>query len=277
MKKIKYVVLSVAIMFAESNIAQVKKLDEIRIDAKSDAIKKMIERHNSIVAGLTGLATMQQLLFFTPIFIAGFNKFFDRSVCMCGSEPLVQPVHVPFFSAMANGFKDTFCTVNGWQNLLKFCVGEAATHFVLQKVDTHFRHPDTLRWYVHTHVPYVRVLKIMKNITLKLQEHDLDERDKDHYCSLLYACCDRLSGYGEDICAYIVYKSSDLEGRTAEMAEQMARYLLNYQNESLEAIGVELDKHEPDYQIINQLIAIYETEIRSHRDMFAVIEGELQQ
>ena len=276
MQKIKYVLLTIAIVFAESSIAQVKRLDSERIDVKSVTIKKMIERHNSIVAGLTALATMQQILFFTPMLIAGFNKFFDRPVCTCGYEPLVPSVHVPFFSAMANGFKDTFCTVDGWQNLLKFCAGEAATHFILQKIDTTFRHPDTLRWYIYAHVPYVRAIKTIKSLTVKLQANDLNAQERDHCHSMLYACCDRLSGYGEDICAYMVYKSTDLEGRTAEMAERMARYLLNSQNETLGAIGNELDKQEPDYQIIKQLIIVYESEMRSHRDMFAVIEGELQ-
>ena len=276
MQKIKYFLLGVVIVFAESSIAQVKKLDAEQINAKSIIIKKMIDRHNSIVAGLTALATMQQLLFFTPMFISGFNKFFDSPVCVCGSVPLVPPVHVPFFSAMANGVKDTFCTVDGWKNLLQFCAGEAATHFILQKIDTVFRHPDTLRWYVYAHVPYVRAIKTIKNITIRLQEDDFNAQSRDHYHSILYVCCDRLAGYGEDVCAYMVYKGSDLEGRTALMAERMARYLLNYHNEILGAICDELDKPEPNYQIINHSIGLYESEMRSHRDMFAVIEGELQ-
>lgn len=276
MQKIKCALLSVAILFVGGSNAQVRRLDAARIDEKSHAIKKMIERHNSIVGGLTALATMQQLLFFMPMFIAGFNKVFDRPTCLCGSESSVVPVHVPFFSAMATGFKDTFCTADGWQNLLKFCAGEAATHFILQKIDTEFRHPDTLRWYVYAHVPYVRVIKTIKNLTIKLQEDDLDVQERKHYYFMLYGCCDRLSGYGEDMCAYMVYKSSDLEGRTALMAERMARYIMNYQNEFLGSIDAELERDVPDYHVIRNLITGYEAEMRSHRDMFAVIEGELQ-
>lgn len=277
MKKIKYSLLSGAILFFSAGIAQVKKLDAAQITIKSSAIKKMIERHNNIVTGLSALAVVQQVLFFTPMFLANFNKLFDRPVCDCGSKSVEKLHHLPVFSALANGMKDLFCTSSGWQYLLTFCAGEAATHFILQKVDTAFHHPDTLRWYIYAHVPYVRAINTIKNVTIELQASDLDAQARDHYYALLYAYCDRLSGYGEDMCAYMVYKSSELEGRTAEMAERMADYLLNYHNKALGAIGDELDKQTPDYQKVNQLITLYESEIRSYRDMFAVIEGELKQ
>jgi hypothetical protein len=276
MKKIKYVVLAVAIVFGESSIAQVKQLYAARIEAKSIAIKKMIERHNSIADGLVAFAVLYQVALFAPVFTAGFNNFFDKPACICKPQALVKPVYLPFFTALSNGFKDLFFTSNGLQELLKMSVSNITANFILGKVIPVFRHSDTLRWYVHAHVPYVRAIQTIKSLTVKLQVNDLNAQDRDHYHSVLYACCDRLSGYGEDVCAYMVYKSSELEGRAAEMAERMARYLLNSQNEALGSIGNELDKQTPDYQIVKQLITVYESEMRSHRDMFAVIEGELQ-
>lgn len=294
MQKIKYVFLSVAIMFTESSIAQVKRLDAERIEAKSITIKKMIERHEQIVLGLTALAGMQQLCISLPALsnLCGFS--FGKSAYDNSQRRFLwyhNTVNAPFFdlmqesikleepsfaSALSQGFKKTFFTADGWKNICAFAFSSAATSFILQKVDTKFRHPDTLRWYVYAHVPYVKAIKTIKNLTVDLQAHDLTAQERDYYYFMLYTCCDQLSGYGEDMCAYMVYKSSELEGRAAEMAEKMARYLLNYQNEALGAIGDELDKQTPDYQIIKQLIAVYESEMRSHRDMFAVIEGELQ-
>lgn len=250
--------------------ATIKKLDSAVIDCKAIAIQKMIERHELIVQGLTACAFLQQL----PIIIEGVGSLFNYSMVKKEAKEIANAEKISFFGAMSQGFQNAFFTKEGWERSWPIIAGWAATTFIMQSVQEKFQHPDTLRWYIRSHVPYGKSIVVMKKVITHLQDTHLSDQDRAFKHIMCSGLLEQLANYGEDICAYIQYKASRLEGRRKINAEKCSRYLIHYHNDLLERIDTLLHGDISGYSSIIDLLDVYSSELMHYRQLFSTLEGE---
>jgi len=278
MKIANYLGLSALIFFGSVFPANNRRLDHKNVITKSVVIKQMITHHNYAANALMVLGSLQAASVFLPMFMSAVNVFIGKpynasaNTIDVGSED--KPERVAFFAALSSATKDIFYTKEGWKVVVFPFIGQAVCSFLLQKINEEFFHPNTLRWYIFSKVPYVQTIRIIKKLAKQLEVQAIDEHTMRHYHDSLVSACYQLVGYGEDICAYMLYKSGELEGEEKLAAERVARYFFNYNNDILGKIFDQLDVENPKYHMINDLIATYEAELKFQLKHFTSIEGE---
>jgi hypothetical protein len=173
--------------------------------------------------------------------------------------------------------KNLFTTPQGWWTLgqcgLYYGSCLAALYVTLRMPDD-FVHPDTLRWYVHTHTPYEATTQLMKEAIIHLRDKAPEQIKIDYHKQLLKDSFDRLVRYGEGICAYMTYKTKQLDEHERLVAERAARYFFVYYNAWLANVAAQYALDVPDYDALEKLITTYETEMGSQLCHFYAIEGE---
>ncbi len=247
-------------------------------------IKKMMNRHYAAKVGLTALFCVHQLTYLLPALKDCADYFFgDENTIK--TQPAIQQqippkVEIGFFAGIIKDTQELFGTTQGWKR-----IGSAGFNFtgmigsiiVSQKIAELISHPDTLRWYIHAHVPYAQTLALIETLSQKLDSADEYSPEKRaFYKSSLYLSCKQLVFYGQDVCAYMTYKGQDMPGAQKMHAERACRYLLNYQNEVFNELFTELAKENPEYGRVEALMQQYRSELKQQRVVFASIEGETQ-
>jgi len=265
--------LASSLLFCDERMLSSEKIVE-----KSVAIKQMMKRHTYAANMLIVLGSIQALSVFVPMLIGVVKALTSQSPKKSTIDtPMldeIKPERVPFFTALSSTTKDIFYTKEGWKTFIWPFIGQMTTSFMLQKIDKAFFHPDSLKWYISVNAPYVRTVALMNDLIKKLTMNSGNESAVRHYHDSLVFGALQLVGYGEDICAYMVYKSGELEGSEKEAAERISRYLFNYQNEILGAIFTQLDKASPDYNAISKLMATYNEGVKFQLKLFNGITSD---
>lgn len=272
-----YRVLSAILFSSGLVISDMRKLNQEAIDAKTVTIEKMVQQHRYAVFGLTALAFAQQIPTLVPALLSMFNLIKNIDFNAKNEEKIEDKTkleQVGFLRALSRGMGYAFLTGEGWGIMLRFVASGVASHFIVQKIEQQFYHPDSLGWYINTQVPYIKTLIGIKDIVKKMESGVIDLRAKQHNYDILCALCEQLIVQAEDVCAYIAYKTNLLEGNQKVMAERTGRYLLNYYNEAFAQIGIALGRAEVDYNEIKRILALYQSELKYQRKIFSAIELE---
>ncbi len=263
------------------------QLNQVLICKKAVAIQKMINRHQFIVSGLMTLGSLQAL----AVGISFFSDYFgEHSNVDNGGVKATEKMEVSstqqeqkkgFFASLAHNTKDLFCTSNGWYRIGLVCLnigGQIGSTLILQKVLDELYHPDTLRWYIHAHVPYEKITHTIESLAQKLMVPDTyNEEQITHYRQAITLFSQQLVGCGEDLCAYMTYKSAQLPECQNILAEKSARYLLHYQNDLFKKLFAELEQAYPRYDAIVNMMRAYRVELKYQRKLFSSIEAETKQ
>jgi hypothetical protein len=134
-------------------------------------------------------------------------------------------------------------------------------------------YPDTLRWYVHTHVPYKMIIKGMKD---GLVDPSLDSLDIAYNKQKLHDSCFLLACYGESMCAYMTYKTKKLDAQVQPIAELAKNRFLGFYNDWLRRMMSQLDQEIINNDEVIKLIQLYEKELTYRLRHFAILEGETE-
>jgi hypothetical protein len=283
MKKISYIFIIALLIGSNGIFSKGTQLDEKAIEQKVLLIEKMIARHNYAVAGLTAIGYIQQLSYWLPAIIEGIDYISGESSSRGAlqQESVVENKEkIGFFSGIAQGTKDLLFTSDGWKRMGSvglYFTGQIGAFFLFQKISEMVYHPDTLRWYIYAKVPYPKTIAFIKELSKKLSEGIDNPEELQHYQFLMNESCKQLVGYGEDMCAYMTYKSTGLSQHQQMLAERTARYLFNYQNDVFKKIFIELRKEKPLYGYIMAILQSYSDELKYQRKLFSSIEGETQE
>jgi hypothetical protein len=222
-----------------------------------------------------------------PLFVPRVDAQPLKPLCEVCKELAKSPAEkIPFTTTMWSGLndfghntKDLFTTPQGWLTIggWGFYYGSclAAVYVALHMPD-HFIHPDTLRWYCHTYAPYESTTQLMKETIVTLQDQSLDAAAMRNNKQTLTDSLDRLVRYGESICAYMAYKTKQLDEYESPVAERAARGLFKFYNAWLMTISAQCNRDNPDYDEINRLITAYEMVMATQLKHFYAIEGETE-
>lgn len=256
------------------SITEVGRLNKKMISQHAHAIAKKITMDRYKVVALMCLGTGMQLL--------ALQKFLNKSQDV---SLLTKPKQDrgPFLEELLSGIhksvdrlKYIFFTGGGLWNMTTFVaktVGELGLYVFSQKMIASFMHPDTLYWYVTSCVPCIKTVAVMKEATKQLTTGTAHEIQKNYYPQLIVDGCNQLVYYGEHICAYMCYKSTQLPELQKSMALREASYMFDYHNRWLKNMNGELSSEQPDYAKILELIDSYQTEIKRHLHYFEAIEA----
>jgi len=307
MKKIYVSMIILSFIAAQNHATSNKMLIDDVVIAKSRAIETMITRHNYMVNALAVMGYAHNLALLMPGIMGGLKYFFnDEEAALDGESyhPLVKKAinqfdilakkFVPYtpvekktlaenvvqgMKNIGNDAYNLFFTSGGWLTIGKKGLtlgGYLGGFFILQRIAEQVQHPDTLRWYISTKAPYMQTTEMIKTLAKKLSTPVEDEKKRQFYHDSLVSACYQLVKYGEDICAYTLYKSMQLEDAEKESAERISRYIFNYNNDVFASLFNEVDKKECDYGVITHIIINYEQEMKFQRNMFSVVEGEIK-
>jgi len=283
---------------AQNHATSNKMLIDDVVIAKSRAIETMITRHNYMVNALAVMGYAHNLALLMPGIMGGVKYFFGDDVTAQAGVALPQDalrdvpklpapvVKKSFTENIAQGMRklgsdayNEFFTQEGWLDIGKKGLtlgGYLGGFFILQRIAEQVQHPDTLRWYISAKAPYMQTTEMIKTLAKKLSASVEDEKKRQFYHDSLVSACYQLVKYGEDICAYTLYKSMQLEDAEKESAERISRYIFNYNNDVFASLFNEVDKKECDYGVITHIIINYEQEMKFQRNMFSVVEGEIK-
>jgi hypothetical protein len=184
-----------------------------------------------------------------------------------------QPKRVSFIEASKAAFNNLFYTQEGWVSMVNAGISLGGS-MVISKVCDKFIHPDTLRWYVHSHAPYAVTIQMMKDQLVLLQNESCGAQqiaDSKKFLHLLY---DRLVHQGESMCAYMAYKVQRLDDEEKALAKRAANSMFVAQNNWLQRISDQLLSDTINYHIIDALLVAYEADVAYQLNHFSVIEGE---
>ncbi len=138
--------------------------------------------------------------------------------------------------------------------------------FVMEGVYGKLNYPNTLRWYICSHVPYTATLKVVREM--------LTSDQSDYNKQLLQEACNRLVLDGEKICGYMTYKTKQLDIEEQQIAERTTRHFVTYYNEFLQRLSDQLVSDVVDYNIIDTMLTSFETDVKRQLKLFFYLEGE---
>ena len=281
---------TLAILFLSSHALHTSNYMQEKVIAhKAVLIKKMITKHDYAVSGLMALGYLQQLSYWLPTLSAGAHYFFGEPnstdtiapICVCASQQREKVEELGIFAGIAKDFKELFGTVDGWKRIGGgglHIVGYIGAFFLFQKISDSVYHPDTLRWYIKAQIPYENTTIMIEDVAQRLMAVDHnDQKRMQYYQFVLCNLCKQLVGYGEDICAYMVYKSNNVLENQKMFAEGVSRYLFNYQNDIFATIFNELAQDTPQYSNIINIMKAYRGEMAYQRKLFSSIESETKE
>jgi hypothetical protein len=145
---------------------------------------------------------------------------------------------------------------------------------VMQGVYTKLNYPNTFRWYICSHVPYIKTIEYIKTTIATLQDQSLTPEQTNYNKQLLQEACNRFVCDGEKLCGYMTYKTQLLEIEEQQIAERTTRYFCTYYNEFLQRMSDQLACEVVDYTILDTMLASFETDIKRQLKLFFYLEGE---
>lgn len=145
---------------------------------------------------------------------------------------------------------------------------------VMQGVYTKLNYPNTFRWYICSHVPYIKTIEYIKTTIATLQDQSLTLEQINYNKQLLQEACNRFVCDGEKLCGYMIYKTQLLDIEEQQIAERTARYFCNYYNEFLQRMSDQLACEVVDYTILDTMLTSFETDIKRQFKLFFYLEGE---
>ena len=138
--------------------------------------------------------------------------------------------------------------------------------FVMEGVYGKLNYPNTLRWYICSHVPYTATLKVVREM--------LASDQSDYNTLLLQEACNRLVLDGEKICGYMTYKTKQLDIEEQQIAERTTRHFFTYYNEFLQRLSDQLACNVVDYNTIDTMLTSFEADVKRQLKLFFYLEGE---
>jgi Na+-transporting methylmalonyl-CoA/oxaloacetate decarboxylase gamma subunit len=251
---------------------EIRFLDQKKINQHAQEIEKKVARDYYLRMALVGMVAAR-------IAYAGFvwlNTPHEEKNLITPEKPTVDP-NITYWQWMCDV---TTSWVNwgshlvskesiqhGLVNFGKFAITttfQTSMGFVMEGVYGKLNYPNTLRWYICSHVPYTATIKMMKEM---LQEEHCDKQ-------LVQELCNRLGADGEKLCGYMVYKTKQLEIEEQQIAERTTRYFFTHYNEFLKRLSDQLASDTVDYNSLDSMLTSFETDIKRQFKLFFFIEGE---
>ena len=279
-------VLLLPIIFTALTVSAepVRLLQQVDVNKKIVEIEKRVIRDKRAVLAVNLLEQFSNITLFvsymTPLFSDPLPSV--ASSCEACKEKAKAPVEedtstkgfLSGLTSFGHNTKNLLTSSQYWKTIGLFCLSQSISNFIVSRIADDIVHPDTLRWYVSAHAPYKATTSIMREVIIQLHEESLEVPHKAHNKQILHDSLNRLARYGESMCAYMTYKTKQLEEYEKPVAHRATCYLFKYCNDWLAEISVLCESNEPDYDQIKQLITTYEAEIAAQLRHFYAIEGE---
>ncbi len=247
----KILLLVIAISPLYNSAHELLSLQQSAINKKAVVIEKRMARDRYATYGLNTL----RFAYYIYPWIVLFQKGVEFSKKDASEK-------IPMWQAIKASFNHLFWTQEGWTGIAQAGIGVAGS-VIASRICDRFIHPDTLRWYVHSHAPYMMTISIMKK-----QQESIDSK------KFLHLLHNRLVRQAEAMCAYEIYKCKHLDDEEKEIAQRAVRTLFTVQQYWLHCIAAQLKSEVIDYQELHTILGQYEAEIRLQLNHFAIIEGE---
>lgn len=264
MSYLKSLLIPLTFIFFDSLVCESRLLQKKAVVQKAVVIEKQIARERCVVYGLTALSLAQNIYPWVALY---------KGQTTAGA---VDQKQLSMADSIKESFRFLFYTQEGWSSIVQTVIG-AGSGIVISNVCEKFVHPDTSRWYVHAHVPYVLTITMMQEWLAAMHNDSLEFKCVDDHKKHVHLLCDRLVQQGESICAYMVYKAKRLDEEEKALAKRAARSMFIAQNCWLQHISEQLFADNINYQELGKLLVAYEENISFQLNHFSVIEGETSQ
>lgn len=264
-------------------LSQGAPITDAIIDVKASKIKRMISIHQYISTGLSVMGYLQQVQYV----VEGIQYFINdeqsqtKIVCACQNS-IPNSGDDAGLPTISSALSNLFFTTAGLKHIAKkggYMLLNLGGLFICLHQFNKVNHPDTLRWYVKSKAPYQKVVVCLKKTADSLHKNDLSDDKVSYYKKQLLVFLRQLIGYGQDVCGYMKYKSDLLdEAAQAEGAKNCLSYLKTYQNRCFKAL-YELSfclQDDQSYASFCEQLEDYIKELAHQKDVFAVLEGELE-
>ena len=251
MKHSKILFLFIAIFPLYNSAQELLSLQQSEINKKAVVVEKRMTFDRYATYGLNVLRFAHYIYPWVALYEKGVD-FSKRDA----SEK------IPMLQAIKASFNHLLFTSEGWTCIAQAGVGVASS-VVASRICDRFIHPDTLRWYIHSHAPYMLTINIMKK-----QQQTSESKE------FLYLLYNRLVRQVEAICAYQMYKCKCLDDEEKEIGQRAMRTMFTVQQYWLCSIEKQLKAEVIDYQELHTMLSDYEKAIRIQLNHFSIIEGE---
>lgn len=263
-------------------------LDQAFITKKAVSIEAKIKQDRYIMYGLTGFAIAygiyQWMPMMTTVMVSKPALPVVIEIKPDNAENQKTPEKFFVIQSVKNGmqkikdgtcevFHDLFCTKESWLSFLQYTLSLTGAG-IINQVTEKFMHPDTLRWYIHNHVPYYTTIKLMKERIVGVQDPLVDVQEQKVNNRMLLLLQQRLMRQAHAMCAYIEYKIKNIDQAEKGIAQEAQQSIIKIHEEFLADIKRELSVENPDFTKIELLLDTYQDQLDLFINHFALSEGE---
>lgn len=281
-----FLFLIILLFFNTHSYAQM--LDQAIIDKKSIEIEKKMTQNRYLMYSLTTMAIAYGIYEWMPLLMdmasnmaASAQKQEKSTTTEEKSEStekrsfsqVLKDGAASFKSGASDLFHDLFCTKESWLSFLQYTVSLTGAG-IINQVTEKFMHPDTLRWYVHTHAPYHATIKLMKEQISSLQDPSLSDEQHEVSSRMIPLLYDRLVRQAHFMCAYISYKIKRLDEAEKIIGQHTKESLIKTHTRWLTHLKEHLDSKTFDLDAIAILLDKYYDAVSAQINHFALTEGE---
>ena len=288
MKNKKSIVGIIIVCVVQSAVGFEKKpvlINRHKMVEQSRKIRTMISRHRYMVTGLGIMGAVSEISFLMPFFTGNPAPESAKPVSVnAPSDTTWSQAIMGFPAAMWDGVKTTgsnalwlFTTPDGLKRFTLAALGigsQIGAMHIMSKLAERIQHPDTLRWYLYAHVPYDSAFDVMKAALKKLEDPALSHEQMRYNMIFLELAAKRLTHYVEDVGAYMMYKSRELEKAQRLMVKFVIDDVVESHNAWLQKMYEQFSAPVPQDAILRHLVNAYEADLVAKFNHFSMIEGE---
>ncbi len=285
MKKIKNKIVIVLILLLSTQellratLLKIGQVQEKNIEHSAKDVGQLLFKHRVATISLTvvsGLANFVELCRCLQFF---YNKYSPSPTteCLgdCKISHSIEPKNEKYnrlargVAQVAIGIKNLLISKESCYALL---LGSSA--IVTQKLMANVNHPYTMTWFVYKKVPYKKMFDQVSEYAKLVGDSTLDKEKNIYYKQTLNSLCNQIVRCVEQLCGFMLYKSTQLTESEQKEAQSIIRYLSHCTNAWGRAIDKLLNQEFFDPQQFIKRVTDFQEGLERELGHFACVERE---
>jgi len=264
----------------KAELLKIGQVQEKNIERTAKQVGQLLFKHRMAKISLTAVSSIANLM---DLYRCGqffYNKCLSSSPPEClggnrvdysisGQKIEQSNSFVRGVAQVAVGIKNLLISKESCYALL---LGSSA--ITTQKLMADVNHPHTMTWFTYKKVPYKRMFNQVYEYAKLLESSTLDKEKNIYYKQTLNSLCNQMVRRVEQLCGFMLYKSTQLTEAEQKEAESIIHYLSDYTNSWSGAINKLFNQESFDPQQFIKRVTGFQEELQRELSHFARVEGE---
>ena len=280
MKKIKNKIVIALILSLSTQgllsvtLPKIGQVEEKNIEHVARRVEQLLFKHRMATISLTVVSGLANFVEFCRCFQFFYNKCSSNTTSgsLVGSTNFDKQKidkHDPLIRRIAVGIKNLLISKESCYALLL-----GASAITTQKLMADVNHPHTMTWFIYKKVPYKRMFNQAREYAQLLDDSTLDKEKNIYYKQTLNSLCNQVVRRVEQLCGFMLYKSTQLTKAEQKEVQSIIRYLSHSTNAWGREINKLFNQEFFDPQQFIKRVTDFQEELQRELCHFACVERE---